>query len=199
MEGINRITDRIHEDVSREIEEIDARADADVAAVKARYAEQAQKERADILAQGRRAAEERVRRLEGAARLEAKKATLAAKQEMISRAFDTALEQLLALPEEAYVALLTKLAVAAVKTGREQVALSQKDRARYGVKMVIQANEQLGERGNLTLSETTRPIKGGLVLLRDRVEINGSFESLVRYQREAMEAQVAQVLFEGAL
>ncbi len=195
MEGIKRITDRIAEDVRREIEEMEARAGSEAAVITARYTEQAQKESADILARGRKAADERVERLGSVARLEAKKVTLAAKQEMVGRAFDLALEQLCSLPEAEYTALLAKLAAGAAKSGREQVVLSQKDRTRYGKQVVTQANALLGARGSLTLSEGVRPLKGGLVLQGDRVEVNCSFETLVRLQREVLAAQVAQVLF----
>ena len=48
------------------------------------------------------------------------------------------------------------------------------------------------------MAEGTRPIKGGLVLLGDRVEVNCSFETLVRLQKETLASQVAQVLFDDA-
>lgn len=195
MEGIKRITDRINEDVRREIEEMDAHANSEAAAIMGRYTEQAQKESADVLARGRKAADERVERLGSVSKLEAKKATLAAKQDLVGKAFDLALEQLCNLPEAEYTALLAKLASVAAKSGREQVVLSQKDRTRYGKQVVTQANELLGARGALTLSEQVRPLKGGLVLEGDRMEVNCSFETLVRLQREVLAAQVAQVLF----
>lgn len=196
MDGIERITDRINEDVQREIDAINAKAHAEAEAIAARYQEQAQKESAALLTKGQRDADERVERLGSVARLEAKKAILAAKQEMVGKAFDLALEQLCALPEEKYVALLSKLAAGAAKSGREQVALSQKDRTRYGKRVVTGANELLGAKGSLTLAEEVRPIKGGLILQGDRTEVNCSFETLVRLQREELAAQVAQVLFE---
>ena len=52
--------------------------------------------------------------------------------------------------------VLAGLAAEASSTGREEVILSQKDRARYGKQVVTQANERLGD-GHLTLSVQTRP------------------------------------------
>ena len=60
--------------------------------------------------------------------------------------------------------------------------------------MVTQANEKLGG-GHLTLSEQTRPIKGGLILQDSQVETNCSFEVLIHLQRNTLSAEVAQVLF----
>ena len=48
----------------------------------------------------------------------------------------------------------------------------------------------------LTLSEQTREIKGGFIMVDGDVEINCAFETLVRLQREQMEKKVANVLFQ---
>ena len=60
---------------------------------------------------------------------------------------------------------------------------------------VTRANEKLGD-GRLTLSEQTRPIKGGLILSDGDVEVNCTFETLVRLQRGEMDREVAKVLFD---
>ena len=195
MNGIDKITGRISEDAQREIDAIQAQAAQQAGEITARYQAQAQRESGEIVERGRRNADERVERLASVAQLEARKMELAAKQEMIAKAFDQALEQLLELPEGEYVALLADLAVKASVTGQEAVILSQKDRTRYGKQVVTQANEKLGG-AHLTLSEHSRPIKGGLILADGDVEVNCTFETLVRLQRGALEQQVAQVLFQ---
>ena len=195
MDGIEKITGRIAEDVGREIDELTAEARRQADEIAARYDAQAKRECEDILARGRRNADERVERLASVAQLECRKLELAAKQEMLSRAYDKALEQLLNLPEQEYTALLADLAVKAAVTGREAVILSQKDRTRYGKQVVTAANERLNG-GRLTLSEQTRPIKGGLILSDGDVEVNCTFETLVRLQRGEMDREVAKVLFD---
>ena len=50
--------------------------------------------------------------------------------------------------------------------------------------------------GMLTLAEETRDIKGGFIMVDGDVEINCAFETLVRLQREKMERQVADALFQ---
>ena len=49
--------------------------------------------------------------------------------------------------------------------------------------------------GQLTLSEETRPIQGGFIMLNGDIEINCTFETLVRMQRESLERDVAKKLF----
>ena len=195
MNGIDKITGRISEDAQREIDAIQAQASQQAGEITARYQAQAQRESGEIVERGRRNADERVERLASVAQLEARKMELAAKQEMIAKAFDLAMEQLLDLPESEYVALLASLAAKASVTGKETVILSQKDRTRYGKQVVTQANEKLGG-AHLTLSEQSRPIKGGLILADGDVEVNCTFETLVRLQKGALEQQVAQVLFQ---
>lgn len=48
----------------------------------------------------------------------------------------------------------------------------------------------------LTLSQETREIKGGFIMVDGDVEINCAFETLVRLQREKLEKEVANVLFQ---
>ena len=49
----------------------------------------------------------------------------------------------------------------------------------------------------LTLSEKTRDIRGGFIMVDGDVEINCAFETLVRLQREQMEKKVADALFQS--
>ena len=49
--------------------------------------------------------------------------------------------------------------------------------------------------GQMTLSEQTRPMRGGFIMADDNVEVNCTFETLVRLQREKLEKEVADILF----
>ena len=195
MDGIEKITGRIAADAGREIDEINAEARRQADEITARYEAQAKRESEEILSRGKRNADERVERLASVAQLDARKLELAAKQEMLSKAYDLALEQLVNLPDKDYVNLLADLAVKASSTGKEAVIFSQKDRTRYGKQVVTQANERLKD-GHLTMSEQTRPIQGGLILSDGDVEVNCTFETLVRLQRGEMDREVAKVLFD---
>ena len=195
MDGIEKITARIRADADAELAQLREQTEAQILEIQTQSKTQADQERTAILARGRRAAEERLERLKSAAQLERRKLELAAKQEMLSKAYDLALEQLVNLPDKEYVDLLADLAVRAFSTGREAVIFSQKDRARYGKAVVTRANERLKD-GHLTMSEQSRPIKGGLILSDGDVEVNCTFETLVRLQRGEMDREVAKVLFD---
>ena len=204
MNGLEKITGQIDADVQKEIGAALDQARAQAKEIEARYESQAQTQGEALRRKGEQDAALRRERLVDVARLEARKTLLAAKQDMVGQAFDLALKKLLELPDQEYIALLAKLAVAASRTGREQVILSQKDRSRYGKQAVTMANDMLAKKagpratesaGMLTLAEESRPMAGGLILRDGRVETNCSFEVLIHLQRDALSAEVARVLF----
>ncbi len=227
MNGIEKITAKIAADAQAEADAILAQARAEADATAGQWAERAEKERADLLARGEKSAAERVVRMESVAQLEGRKLLLGAKQEMLSQAFDKALEALLALPEEEYIDLLAGLCARAASTGREEVIFSPQDQKRVGKQVCAKANELLAKAvapklpdevtdtpagaildkvvtagsallsgtGMLTVSQETRPIRGGFILASEGVEVNCAFETLVRLIRPEIERQVAQTLF----
>ena len=204
MNGIEKITGQIDADVQKEIDAALDQARAQAQEIETRYASQAEAQAEAIRRKGEQDAALRQERLVDVARLEARKTLLAAKQDMVGQAFDLALKKLLELPDQEYIALLAKLAVAASRTGREQVIFSQKDRSRYGKQAVTMANEMLAKKagpraaesaGMLTLAGESRPMAGGLILRDGRVETNCSFEVLIHLQRDALSAEVARALF----
>ena len=182
MNGIEKITQRIGQDAQGEIDQILADAKAQAADIAAQYDARAKKEAQEIVHLGEKNVAEREERLASVAQMETKKQTLAVKQEMLDKAFSLALDKLCALPEAEYTALLAKLAASSAPAGQGQLIFSQKDRTRVGKAVVTAANEALSG-GRLTLSEQTRPIRGGFILSDGDVEVNCAFETLVRLQR----------------
>ena len=63
-----------------------------------------------------------------------------------------------------------------------------------GAKAVERANAASGKR--LTLSEDAAPIRGGFILRDQNVEVNCSFETLVRLQKTQTAGMVAKILFQ---
>lgn len=198
MTGIEKITARIQADAQKEIDAVLADAKAQADEITARYAAEAKQAEAEILEKGQRSAVESRQRLNSTAQMNAKKQELAVKQELLEKAFDLAYEKLVQLPEEEYVDLLAKLAVKASASGKEQLIFPAADRARYGVKVATKANELLAKAGKpagLTLSEETRSFKGGLLVCDGDVEVNCTFEALVRLARNEVIGEVTTALF----
>lgn len=146
MDGIEKITAKIAADTQAEIDALTAQAQAEADGITADFRAQAGALKAELHARGVKDAEQREERMTSVAQLEGRKVSLAAKQAMLDRAFDRALEKLCALEGEACVELLAQLMVNASRSGREQVVFSQKDRARVGKAAVTRANELLAKR-----------------------------------------------------
>ena len=145
MNGIEKITARIETDAKAEVAEILREAEEKAAAIRAQYKAQAEAQAKAAEAEGKEAAKRQAERLESAAHMEAKKRLLAAKQDCLNTAFDTAQAQLLALDEGEYAQLLAKMAVKASKTGKEEILLNARDRDRVGPQVVAWANTLLAE------------------------------------------------------
>ena len=195
MNGIEKLTQQISADAQAEIDKIMADAKGEADAIAALYAQKAEKAAAAAMSKGEAAAAQREERLISMAGMEGRKSLLAVRQEMVERAFELALEKLCSLPDEEYTALLVKLAGAAA-TGKGQLIFSQKDRTRVGKAVVTAVNEALPGGGSLTLSEQTRPMRGGFILSDGDVEVNCAFETLVRLQRGEISGEVAKALFD---
>lgn len=194
MNGIDKITQRITQEIEREIATLEDQVSEQASAITADYAVKAVDIAEEIKARGEKAAQEREERLVSMAHMEARKAQLAVKQEVLEEAFALALEKLCTLPQGEYVDLLASLAVRAASTGREEVLLSPRDRDAVGAEVVAQANARLPD-GKLTLAEETRPMRGGLILRSGSVEVNGSFETILRLERPNLAGDIARILF----
>ena len=193
MNGIEKITQRIASEAQAEIDRIlgDARDEADRIAES--YRAQADGEAAELNARNEKNAAEREERLVSAAQMEARKVLLAAKQEMVEKAYIQALDKLCAMPEEQYVAVLADLLVKASSNGKEEAVFSKEDREQAGKAAVEKANQLSGKQ--ILLSEETQPIRGGFILKDKNVEVNCTFETLVRLQKAETAGAVVKTLF----
>ncbi|MBS3942743.1 MAG: hypothetical protein KGZ32_00680 [Dethiobacter sp.] len=197
-EGIERIVRRILDDAGKKADVIMDEAAQKADRVKAEAELKAAGKEKRILEQAAKEAEEQKRRIVGVALLDARKELLAAKQELLDKAFRQSLEDLANLEEPSYFGILKEMLLAQVITGRETVILSARDRERIPADFWREINEELkrsGKNGELTLSEETRAIQGGFVLQAGGVEINCSFKSLLDMQRDEIEPAVAGLLF----
>lgn len=116
----------------------------------------------------------------------------AAKQKMVEKVYDRALEMLCAMPKEKYTAVLADLLVKASSSGTEEAVFSKKDQA-VGKAAVEKANAASGKK--LRLSKETQEIRGGFILKDKNVEVNCSFDTLVRLQKTETAGLVAKKLF----
>lgn len=196
MNGIEKITSRITADTQAEIDRTMSEAKAEADKIAAKYRGLAEKESADAQAKNEKAAAEREERLVSVAQMEARKEILATKQRQVEVVFGKALETLCAMPEDQYISVAADLLAQAAPNGKGEAVFAPADRDRVGKAAVEAANKKLG--GKLALSSETRPLKGGFILVDGSVEINCTFDTLVRLQKGEMAGEVAKILFPDA-
>lgn len=194
MKGTDKIIAHIQADAKAQADAILAQAEQQCAGIKAEFDRQAAEHYSERIRAGVKACQDEVDSRVRIDQMEARKGTLAVKQEMVSLAFDKALEALCALPEEEYVAFLAGLAAKASVTGDEEILLNARDRKAVGEKVAAAANAKL-DGGKLTLAEETGDFAGGLILRRGNVEANCTAELLVDLARGDLSAEIAGILF----
>ncbi len=164
MKGIEKITARIEQDANADIAAQMKAAEEKAAAIRSQYEAQAREETAKAAENAEKAALQLVERAESAARMDAKKLTLSAKQECIDKAFAQAAKGLITLPEEEYVDLLARIAARSAQTGREEVLLNQRDRDAVGAKVVSRANQILAKSVAPNLPQELKSSKAGKII-----------------------------------
>lgn len=164
MKGIEKITARIEQDANADIAAQMKAAEEKAAAIRSQYEAQAREETAKAAESAEKAALQLVERAESAARMDAKKLILSAKQECIDKAFAQAAKGLITLPEEEYVDLLARIAARSAQTGREEVLLNQRDRDAVGAKVVSRANQILAKSVAPNLPQELKSSKAGKII-----------------------------------
>ena len=198
MNGLEKITARIEAEAVADAARMAEEAAAQCVAVRAEGEAKAQESYWRRVKDGTKAASDRADRLAKAADMEARKSILACKQAIVGEAFDKAEAKLRALTGDEYVDFLAGQAARAAVTGREEIVLSEKDRASVGEQTVKKANDLLraeGKTAGLVLAAETGSFSGGLVLKDGNITVNCTLEALLGQAREEQAAAVAAELF----
>ena len=125
--------------------------------------------------------------------IDCRKVFLAKKQELIGQCFDRAVDDIIAMDKDRYTELLTALGTNSGMTGG-QLIFNENERAAIGQKVVDALNSRI-EGGSFSLSEETRPLRGGYMLMCGQTFINNTIEALVEEARPELTAEVAKMMF----
>ncbi len=173
-----KILDRAKEQAAQ----IAAETDREIASIKNSYEERFKGEQPEIM-----------RRREIVANLDVKKLNLGARQQLIEEVYEGALEKLSSVPSDKYVAFIESMLDKAVKDGEEAVITVGKGEKHITPDWIKGYNER--HHANVVLSDVKASISGGFILSHDKVSDNASFEMLVRWLRDDLEADVVKRLF----
>lgn len=194
MNGLEKIVARMEADTQAACDALAASAAENAAAILRDCQAQADAVTRDSAQRAAAQAAEHLEHLNGSSQLACRQRVLAAKQQLIDEAFARTAQALAALPQADYIDLLAALA-AENGSGDEELLLSAHDRETVGAAVVDAANAKRPGAA-FRLSDETRDTGGGLVLRRDRVELNCSFTEKLRQLRQEESSAVAQLLFD---
>ncbi len=131
------------------------------------------------------------------AELDMRKEMLAMKREEIDVAFNNALNLMVSMPHEKAQEFIKGLLLD-VSDGTETIIVSKADAKLYTSKFLSDVGIELAKKGissDLKLSQEFRDMSGGFILSQKGMEINCTYEAILREKRSHIEAEVAATLF----
>ena len=133
-----------------------------------------------------------LRRREIVAKLDVNRDDLMARRALIDEAFEAAKAGMAGMETDKTRLFAEVLLVKAVETGDETLILGRAEKA-LDANWLKGYNEKHGTR--LKMAEERAPIIGGFILRRGLVDVNCSWEMLIRTAREELEAETVKKLF----
>ncbi|MCQ2547682.1 MAG: hypothetical protein MJ145_01600 [Clostridia bacterium] len=147
----------------------------------------------DAKVNGQDEKEKLISRKASVAQIDSRKIVLEEKQKLIAKCFDEAVNTIVSMDQDKYVALLLDIAKKAAITEGELI-LNEKDHKEIGKSLVEKMNGEIPG-CKIVLSKETRDIKGGFIVKQEAVFINQSIESLVDETKDDLALEVANKLF----
>ncbi len=196
MAGLENIIDQIRQEAENAARLTRETAEGEAAKILAEAREKAARIEEDGRAKAAKETDDIRSRYESMARTAGRQAVLSARRDEIALCLDKAKEAVLAQDAPAYFAMLERQigARAAAKAG--QVILSPADRKRMPADFAAHVADIAKKAGgSLTVSEETRPIEGGFILVYGGIEENASVEALCEEYADELSDTVAGILF----
>ena len=135
-------------------------------------------------------ADDKRSRMLAAARMAAAKEILAVKRGMLDEVFKLTKQKIAAMPEGEYRAMMQSVMKRAVETGGEEVVVGRNEN-RIDGSLLSEVNSQLGGRGNLKIAGQKGIFDHGFMLVRGKIRVNCSIDTLLEEAKGAMETEVA--------
>jgi V/A-type H+-transporting ATPase subunit E len=194
----NKIIEKIQQEAKQNAADIRSAAEQKAAAAKAKIMADAEEQIKTIEASAAIDADEAGRRQVLIAELDTRKKSLGSKRAVIEKAFAVAEDALAQLPEDKWEQLITNIVVSASTTGTEKLQVPAQDADKYKNGFLAKLNAALakaGKKGGLTLSNLPAAFKGGVMLVGETSDYDGSFATLLEDIRTREEKNVADILF----
>lgn len=193
MTGLEKIVQQIQDDARQAAQAALARARDEARQIMEQARGETDAQVAAIEAQSAAAVAAAHESAKSAAALARRRAVLEAKQEIISSAIAEAQKAACALPEQEYFALILKMIGKYSLPLDGEILFNPADKKRLPDSFADALAKQA--KGTLRISDETRGIDGGFVLVYGGIEENCSFAALIDAARETLQDQVQALLF----
>ncbi len=190
------ILTRIEQDARADAAQLLREAQVKAEAVRAASEKKIAEERTAALETARQNALELDDRMQRMAKLDARKALLAAKRTVLDEAFTRALQKMQAM--SAAEAKAFGLAMLLDAAQGDEILIADQGSAWCDQAFVAEANQALvkaGKPGKVSLADGKQALGGGFLLRRGGMEVNCSFPAALEASRMRLEAEVAALLF----
>ncbi len=190
----NEVTEKILAQANDKANEIRANADEKAANIIKKTDRQIDDFNKETTALEKKAYDEAKSRILAAARMANNKKLLKIKKNILNDIFKKAAENIQNLNDDDYTSLMTDLLKTCVETGNEKIIVGKND-GRLNENFIKKVNDELNDKGNLTIAEEKADINAGFILLRGNVRVNASLEVMTEQAKENLEIELAAELY----
>lgn len=198
MPNLNNLTSKIIEDAQNTANEIILENEKEEKKIIKEWKEKGEKEKAKILEKAQIDAANMEEKAISNIKLKVRNEILEAKQKLISKVFNTALQNLYQMSDDEYKEFIKNYILNIDIEGDEEILVENRRQVVISEDFVKEVNNLLTnatKKGELKLSTNKRVVNGGFILIKNGVEVNCTYESLLEYYRDELEYKIVDALF----
>ena len=199
--GTDKIVSSIMSEAQGKADVIIQDANAEVSAIQAKAEKTAEAEKAKILENGKKQSEMRYQQIISEAKMNARRAKLGAKEDVIEAAFNQAtgeLKSIAASGSDEYEDSLSKMIKeAADEIGRDDLIIHLNEADTNKFKQSLSSGDSFELEGiKFTLGEPIKAIGGAVLKTSDGdIEVNNTIEARLERFKSILRSEVAEILF----
>ncbi|KEI16468.1 V-type ATP synthase subunit E [Clostridium haemolyticum] len=197
MSNIENLTSKIIENAKSTAKDIIDKAKEKENNIISKKVSIAEKERNIILSKAKDESKLKKQRIISNANLQVRDMKLSAKIEVLDKVFNDSIQKLNGMTTSEMINFIRNSILSSEIDGDEEIIIDSSNLV-ITPQFVEELNKELkskGKIGKLKLSSENRNIGGGYILAKNDIEINNTFDFLVKSLRDDIESEVAKVLF----
>ncbi|GAA0721849.1 V-type ATP synthase subunit E family protein [Clostridium malenominatum] len=197
MSNLDNMTARIIKECEEKAAEIIGNAKNEERILLERKVAEAEEKKNEILKKAEIEGSNKKERLISNAHLQVRNRKLEAKQEVIQKVYEKALEVLNKLPKDEYLSFVKNRLLTLNIDGDEEIILSSIDNFidETFLKEINTELNKMGKNGSLKIGEERRNFKGGFILYKNGIELNNTFEGLILSIEDELEPSIIETVF----